>query len=80
MNAELTGDNGTMKVQHWKMSATSLKHADFRSSTVVQWIKDQVLLQLWHRSQLWFGFDPWHGNFHMLWVPLRKKPQKTWLI
>ena len=24
----------------------------------VQWVKDLALLQLWHRSQLQFGFDP----------------------
>ena len=24
-----------------------------------QWIKDTALLQLWHRLQLWLGFDPW---------------------
>lgn len=25
----------------------------------VQWVK--VLLQLWHKLQLWLGFDPWPG-------------------
>ena len=34
-------------------------------ATVMQWIRDPVLLQLWCRSQLWLGFDPWSGNFHM---------------
>ena len=24
-----------------------------------QWIKDLALPQLWHRSQLWVGPDPW---------------------
>ena len=33
-----------------------------------QWVKALVLLQLWHRSLLWLGFDPWPRNFHMLWV------------
>ena len=32
----------------------------------VQWVK--VLLQLWHKLQLWLGFDPWPRNFHRLWV------------
>ena len=27
-----------------------------------QWVRDPVLLQLQHRSQLWLGFDPWPGN------------------
>ena len=25
-----------------------------------------ALLQMWYRSQLWLGFNPWSGNFHML--------------
>lgn len=32
----------------------------------VQWVKDQVLLQLWHRFQLWIGYDPRPKDFHML--------------
>ena len=43
--------------------------------TVVQWVKDLVLLQLWHRLQLQLEFDPWPGNFHMLQV----WPKKIWL-
>ena len=35
-------------------------------STVMQWVNDLALLQLWYRSQLWLRFDPWPGNFHML--------------
>ena len=31
----------------------------------VQWVTDPALLQLWRRSQLWFGFDAWPGNFHI---------------
>ena len=35
---------------------------------MAQWVKDlvlslqQLVLLLWHR------FDPWPGNFHMLWA------------
>ena len=36
--------------------------------TLVQWVKDLALLQLWHRLHLQLGFDPLPGNFHMLWV------------
>ena len=32
------------------------------------WAKDLALSLLWHWLQLWHGFDPWPGNFHMLWV------------
>ena len=31
-------------------------------------LKDLALLRLWHRSQLWIGFNPWPGNFHMPWM------------
>ena len=30
--------------------------------TMVQWVKDPALLQLWRRSQLWLGFNPWPGE------------------
>ena len=30
---------------------------------MVQWVKDPVLPQLWHRSQLQLKFDAWPGNF-----------------
>ena len=33
---------------------------------MVQQVKDSVLPQLWQRSQLWLGFNPRPGNFHML--------------
>ena len=32
------------------------------------WVKDTALPQLWRRWQLWFGFFPWPGNFHMPWM------------
>ena len=44
--------------------------------SLVQWVKNPMLLQLWHRSQLWLGFDPWPGNFHMLWLSLKKEKKK----
>ena len=42
-----------------------------------QWIKDPALLQLWHKSQLQLGFDPWPGNFHMPRIRLGKKKGKA---
>ena len=39
----------------------------------VQWIEDLALSQLQCRSQLWCGFDPWPGNFHMPWGEAGKK-------
>ena len=41
--------------------------------------KDTVLLQLWHRSQLWLGFSPWPGNFHMPLGQLKKKKNQVLL-
>ena len=36
-------------------------------------LKDPVLPQLWCGLQMWLGFIPWPGTFHMLWVwPLKK--------
>ena len=44
-------------------------------------LKDQVLLQLQHRLQLWFRFDPRLGNFHMPWIqPLKKKKKKNEVV
>ena len=50
--------------------------------TVAQWVKDVVLLQLWYRSQLQLGFDPWPVNFHMVqgaasWKRKTKKREKN---
>ena len=50
------------------------KIATYGVPVVGQWVKDPALLQMWHRSPLWFVFDPWPGNFHVpqLW-PKNKK-------
>ena len=37
-------------------------------------VKDLMSLQ-WPRSLLWCGFDPWPGNFHMLWEQPTLPPQ-----
>ena len=44
--------------------------------SAVQWVKDLVFPQLWHRSQMQVGLDPWPGNFHMPQVPAEKKRKK----
>ena len=51
---------------------------------MAQRIKELALLQLWHKSKLQLGFDPWSGNFHMLQIwpknnpppPKKKKPKR----
>ena len=40
---------------------------------MVQRVKDPALPQLWQRSQLQLGLDPWPRNFHMPWVQPKKK-------
>ena len=45
-------------------------------SSLMQGVKDLVLLLLWHRLQLWHGFDPWPGNFHVLQVWVKKEKTK----
>ena len=48
-----------------------------RSSLVVHWLKNLALSLLQLGSLLWHRFEPWPGNFHMLWVPSKKKKTKT---
>ena len=48
--------------------------------TLVQWVKDLALLQLWHRLHLQLGFDPLPGNFYMLWVQPKKKKRKLTIV
>ena len=48
--------------------------------TVAQWVKDPALLQLWHRSKLWLGFDPSPGNFHMFQGQPKKVKKKKELV
>ena len=43
-------------------------------------VKDLVLLPLWRMSQMQLGFDPWPGNFHMLWMQVWLKMEKKKLI
>ena len=47
-----------------------------RFPAVAQWVKDPVLLQLWHRLQLHLRFDPWPRNFYMPWCGQKKKKKK----
>ena len=43
------------------------------SSLVVQWVRDLVLSLAQCGWLLWYKFDPWPGNFHMLWAQPEKK-------
>ena len=44
---------------------------------VSQWVKDLALSLLWLWLLLWFGFDPWPGNFHMPQMQPKKKINKA---
>ena len=45
--------------------------------SLVQWVKDPALLQLWHRSQLQLKFDPWPQELPYAWVqPKQNKTKK----
>ena len=46
------------------------------SSLVVQRVEDPALLLQQLGSLLWWGFDPWSGNFHMLQACAPPPPQK----
>ena len=48
------------------------------SSLLVQWVKDSASSLQRLGSLLWRGFDPWPGNFQMLWV-WPKQTNKTTL-
>ena len=41
-------------------------------SSLVQWVEDLALQQLWCRLQLWLRFNPWPRELHML--PMRGLP------
>ena len=45
----------------------------------VQWVKDLVLWQMWHRSQMQLGFDPWPGNVCMPQVSPKKKKKYVYV-
>ena len=64
-----------MNIEGFGLKFSIFEHP--RVPTVVQWVKDPALLQLWHRWQLWLGFDPWLGNIHILWVQLKNKNKKN---
>ena len=56
---------------------TSLEHQDMGSiPSPAQWVKDQLLPQLWLGLQLWIGSDFWHGNSICCGVAKKKKKKE----
>ena len=62
-------------VQQLKDPALSLWQRGLIPS-LAQWIKDPALPWLWHRSQLWLGFDPCPRNSNVPHVNQKKKKKK----
>ena len=55
-----------MLTYNWLIIILEWINTIFRSSLVVQWVKDPALPLPWLGLLLWWGFSPWPGNFHML--------------
>ena len=53
----------------WVRNPTAVAQVAVEAQVLCQaWhseLKDLALPQLWHRQQLWLGFNPWPGSFHM---------------
>ena len=47
---------------------------------LVQWTKDLALPQLWHRWQLWLGFDPWPKKVQGAAKKKKRKRKLRWQI
>ena len=58
------------------VNSTCIEYSIFSVPSVVQRVKDPVLLQLWRRSQLQVVFNPWPRNFHMPQV----QPEKYYIF
>ena len=68
---------GVPAMAQWVKNPTAVAQATVEaqvwSPAQCSGLKDLVLSQLQHRSQLWLGFNLCPGNFQMLWVqPLKK--------
>ena len=67
---------GVLAVAQWFKNPTAVA---LFAAVVQVGLKDLVLLQLWHRSQLWLRFNPWPGNCHVdaTDAPLRKRKKMS---
>lgn len=52
------------------------KYPTWGVPTVMQWVRDLALLQLWGRLQLRLGFEPGPGNFQVPQVQPNKNKYK----
>ena len=60
---------GVCAVAQWIRNPTAVAQVtvevQFLSLVQSSGLGDLALPQLWHGSQLWFGFNPWLGNVHV---------------
>ena len=70
------GNPGIPVVSQWVNDLACLCGGTCLIPSLVRCIKDPALLQLWCRSQLWPGFDPRSGTFHMPWLQPKKKKKE----
>ena len=67
---------GVLAVAQWVKNLTAV----LGCRSILGWhngLKNLVLLQLRHRSQLGLGFNPWPRNFHTPWGWQKKKKKKS---
>ena len=43
---------------------------------MAQQVKDLAMSLQWLQSLVWHVFDPWPGNFYILWLGQKKKKKK----
>ena len=65
---EITCEKGIEVVKKPTAAAQVAMEVRVPSLTLHSGLKNPALPQLWHTVQLWLGFDPCPGNFHMPWV------------
>ena len=58
------------------MKDNSILKEGMGGSLVAQQVKDPALSLQWLQFLLWRGFDPWPGNFSLLWEWQKKKKKK----
>ena len=77
----LRGKLGVPAVAQWVKNPTAVvqvaEEAQAQSPSWCSGLKDQALPQLWYRTQLYLGFNPWPRNFHTPRVQSLKKKKEV---
>ena len=67
---------GVFTVAQWVNNLACLCDGKGLIPCLVHQVKDPELLQLWHRPQLWLGFDPWSREFPYVVDETKKEKKK----